>query len=432
MRIESEEGRLGVFIYRVYISNRELEEIRSRVFEYWRKEASVPGFRKGMVPEDIIYQKFGKEIRETYREFLRDKISHEVRKKHPFGVNTITIMLGEKKDKGKVMEIPGDDEHVFVVKVSTKTSVIPEDEEKLKKSIRSLKFLRYRLDENTVEVEELKKFLFSGKELITSTDEVTEDCVVGLSVLLDDEGLSFGDLGFAEVYLYLRSFPELVERVKRTEFFAPFELTLDEEFKKILENYFRDFDTEVKLGHSIVCKVFKILKLRDEREIIESNFERFSGVYGDSPEKTLVDLLKEEVEVYNRSRLLAISLNRLFQQSKVYIGEMDYIQEVISSIKRILLEYSFTYSHVAEYPLPVFSSRDVAIRNILESKAIEELYRIFFGKPFGDEKNVFDRLYERLMEFCTTEVKEITYEDLKRNLPYMFFDFVANAEVMVV
>lgn len=423
MRIEFQEKDLGIFIYNVYLSEEEMTEIEERAFDYWRKEADIPGYRKGMAPKNIIYQKYSENIRKTFREILSEKIKQEISKRHKFSIDSIKIIDQKVNENKNLIEIPGQvgrNEFLFVVKVSSKTSIIVEDEEKIKNLIKEIKFVSYSLDKNTIDLDDLKKFFFSGKRLEDSVKDDSKKYVVELYIKISDK------LPSINLHFYLENLPKLADNLKGKKIFEDFELSLDKETKEVINNYLSDmsiFDVEIPNKTKVV--ISKVILIEDQKEIIEENINLFSKSYGD-PSVILPLVLESSVYRYNVSRLLSMSVAKTISNSKVYVGESEYISALISSISASLSEYSYGELHISSYPLNFGYYPNAVFRNIVDSSAIDTLYSIFVGKMKNsdDRDSISEELYEKLIDSCSSEVKNISYADLKDKLQYLFFEFI--------
>ena len=422
--MESQEKEFGVFIYDVYLTEDEIKEIEEKSFDYWRKEANIPGYRKGMAPKSLIYQKYSENIEKTFREILTEKIKQEIVKKHKFDIDSIRIVDQRINENKNLIEIPGQvskNEFVFVVKVSTKTMVIIEDEEKIRSLPKSINFLSYSLKKDTVDLDDFKKFMFSSKRF---DDVVVEDfykCIVEVYVKVSDS------LPSVNLYFYLGNFKSFASKIKGKKVFESFEISLDREVKEVLKNYLNDLglgDLDVPATSEIMLS--KIIYINDSEEILKENMEIFSRNFGD-PNVVLLVVLDNAVYRYNVSRLMSRMIAKVISSTKIYVGENEYISSLLGVVQNLLVDYSYTPLHISSYPINFNYYSNTVFRSIVERKVVETLYNIFVGKLNGKESydDISLKVYDKVKDFCSIEVKEITYSNLKETLPYLFFEIVS-------
>ncbi|MEN2998017.1 MAG: trigger factor [Brevinematia bacterium] len=419
MRLSSEEKDLGVFIYKVWFTRSEIDEIEEKAFSYWRKEADIPGYRKGTAPKELVYQRYSKNIRDTFREMLLKKIEQEISKKHRFAIDSIVLVGRRVVQSKRVIEIPGteDEEIEFTIKVSTATSIIVEDEEGLKNSLRGIKLTVYSLKGETVDEKEVKRFFFANKKLSESVTSENKNCVVRIFFNVSNK------IPPIDLYLYLGDLPKLWEKLKGKRAFETFELALDETTKRILGNYIEDRGIKRNvLGDKVDATLTKIIVLEDMDKSVEEEYSLEKGARF-SP----VSFLNEEIKVYNIFRVLDSAVVELLSRSKIYLGEAEYIRTLMEVIETILKEYSHKVGHISSFSFNFGYLPRFVFNRIVEGKSIEVLYDIFVGNTssydYESDGNI-EKLYEKLKEFCSLEVKEITYKDLRNEFPYLLFSSI--------
>ncbi|MFN4245385.1 MAG: trigger factor [Brevinematia bacterium] len=424
MRMESEEKDFGVFIYNVYLSEDEIREIEARAFDYWRKEANIPGYRKGMAPESLVYQKYSENIEKTFKEILTERIRQEVSKKHRFGIDSVKIVDQKVNQNKNLIEIPGQvsrNEFVFTVKVSTKTMVIVEDEEKIKSIPKDIKFVSYSFKKDTVDIEDLKKFFFSSKKFDNVVKDGEYKCVVEIYLKLNDT------LPAINLHFYLENFRKLADKLKNKKVFESFDISLDKEIKEIIRNYLDDVGiSNVEIPNNSEVMISKILKVDDSDEIVKENMNIFAGKSLD-PNLLLPVVLENYVYRYNVLRLIAMMMSKVIPNVKIYVGENEYISSLLAVIRNLLLDYSYGILHISSYPTNFDYYSGSVFRSIVERNVVKTLYTIFVGRLNENEEydDISEKLYEKLKDLCSVEVKEISYSDLKDKLPYLFFDFIS-------
>lgn len=422
MRLESQERDLGIFIYSVYMTEDELSEIEEKAFDYWRKEADIPGYRKGMAPKNLIYQKYASRIKETFREILTEKIRQEVSKKHKYEIDSIKIINQRVNENKNLIEIPGQvskNEIIFDVKVSSKTNIIVDDEEKLKDIVKSVSMVSYTLDKTSVDVEDLAKFFFAGTKIEDSVHE-KEKHIVELYIKISD------NLPFVNLHLYLDSLPKVADKLKNKKLFEEFELSIDKELGEILKVYLGDMGwDDVDIPSKTTAVLSKVVHLEDSEEVIQENKEVFSKSFGDYKE-ILPILLDNELYRYNVSRLISKVIAKVISSYKIYVGESEYVSRLLSAIQSTLIDYSFGDLHISSYPINFSYYHNSVFRGLISNKVIEKLYNIFVGHIGSNQRadEVSVKLYEKLSQVCSIQENQISYKYLKDKMQYLFLEFV--------
>lgn len=425
MKIEVQEGNLGVFLYTVALTESEMNEIEEKAYDYWRKEANIPGYRKGMAPKNLIYQKYIEEIRKTFREILIEKIRSEVSKKHLTEIDSLAIIDQQVKKNESLIEVPGQtkqNEYIFTVKVSSVSEVIIENPEELKELLKTISVSNYSIIEDTINVEEFKKFFFSNKKAEESIkEENLEKYIINIFIKANENTPTI------DMHLYLKDFPQLASSIKDKKLLEEAEIKLEPNLKKIVQNYLQDLGVNSEIKDKVKITISEIIFVEDDPEIIRKNEEVFINSYGGNIDfkKFFYITLSSILDKNNVNKLMGRVISKIVEKYKVYVGEKDYISTLISSIYNLLLEYSQTPLHVSMYNLNLTMYSPITFRNILEKAVINSLYRIFLNRSPREDESIAE-LYEKIKSYCSVDEKNITYKDLRENMPYLLFDFISH------
>ncbi|MGC8964000.1 MAG: trigger factor [Brevinematia bacterium] len=426
MRVEVEEGNLGIFLYKVYLSEDEIGEVEERAYDYWRKEANIPGYRKGMAPRNLIYQKYAQEIRKTFREILTEKIKNEISKKHPSQIDSIVIIDQQVKKDESLIEVPGQvsrTEYVFIVKVSSTSDVIIDNVDELKELLKNISIDNYYIIEDSIDFDEFKRFFFSTKKAEDSLkSENIDKYIVNLFIKVGDE------IPTINMHLYLKDFSKLSSALKGKKLLEEVEVSLEAGFRKVIQNYLHDLGVNSDtLKDKVKVTISEILLLEDDDEIIKKNQELFINSYGPDMDfnKFATLVLASILEKNSINRLMGIVISKVIGKYKVYIGEKDYISNLVSSIYKLLMDYSYTPLHVSMYNLNLTMYSALTFRDILEKTVMNVLYKVILNKTPREDESI-EELYQSLKGYCSVQDKGISYKEFRENMSYLLFDFISH------
>ncbi|MCX8028486.1 MAG: trigger factor family protein [Brevinematales bacterium] len=422
MRLESSNLDLGIYIYKLYMTDDEINQIKEKAFDFWRKEANIPGYRKGTAPKELIYSKYASEIDKTFREILTDKIEQSIKSNHNYGVDSISIIDSFVNHNESKIEIPGErskHEHVFVVKVSSITSLYIKDEEKLKNELNNITFTEYSLNKDTIDTQELAKLFFADKRNVDNIDLSKKDkYIIKLSIEVNDK------IGI-DISLHLGKYPKLADEIKSIKLFEPFELSLSKELKEVIQNYMQDINIPSNVENKVQALVSKITIIEDDEIKVQENINEFSKLYG-RDQSIVSDILNNEIINYNINRLITISINKVIENSEVHIGEEEFLRKVLTTISSTLSNLRTPY-HISLTRIDYNYYPQAILRSMIVDEAFKKLYYFLFGTELvsKDSRETSKyKVYNKLLEITKSQKKEISYKQIKEEMPYLLFDFI--------
>ncbi|MCS7298446.1 MAG: trigger factor family protein [Spirochaetia bacterium] len=426
MKVESEERELGIFLYNVDLSEDEIREIENKVIDTWRKNANIPGYRKGMVPLEVLKQRYSKEIYRAFEDMLEDRVISEAKKRHPYPVDKAKIIRRYRNKSNSIIKIPGQTENdtvLFTVKVSSQTSLIPKDENELIEKIKNISFVSYSLNAETIDFEELTNLFFSSSRVERHIDDKNLNNYVVEMIVEFEEGSHY-----VLVILPLELFPETAKHLQSKKISQEIELPIDNKLKNTLQNYYNSiYDEPLKLGNKIKVKLFGIFALDRDRNIIENNVRAFS----EDPltlRNFLSEKLKNKINSFNSSRLINKVVRTVMSNSKIHISETEYLSELLEHISWSLIQYSDLPIHISSLAIDLNSYLPRSLERLIVDNVIKFIYKTFIGNIYKIDKTndveVYSKVYQKLLEICNITNKNISYRELKEEFPFLLYEFI--------
>lgn len=426
MKVESEERELGVFLYKVDLSENEIKEIEDRVIDLWRKNVNIPGYRKGMVPVEILRQRYSQEIYEAFEDTLEETVISEAIKSHPYSVDKATVIGRFRNRNSSIIKIPGQtdsDTFSFLVKVSSQTSLIPTNESELVEKIKNINFVSYNLNTDTIDFEELTNLFFSSKKIEKYIDgKNLKNYIVEILVEIEEEDFHI------LITLPLEIFPDIAKHLESKKVSQDLEIPLENKLKKVLQNYHTSiYDEPLKLENKIRVRLSRIFALDRSKDVIENNLRLVSedpSVVRSLLSRELINAL----DSFNHSRLISKVVRTVAKGSKIHISETEYLSELLKHISVSLLEYKNLPIHISRVSIDLNSYFARSLDKMIVENAIKFIYKTFIGNINKiDEKNyaeVYSKVYQKLLEICSVSNKNISYQELKEEFPFLLYRFI--------
>ncbi len=412
MNFQKYEVGLGVWIYNVELSSEERDRVLSRAVEYVRKDVSVPGYRKGNVPDSILFSQFGKQVNRAFEEFLEDTVVNFIRKEHTKAIASYVLLhLGQNENGNFVVS----------VKISEPTEILFPSDEEISNDLKSVNFVKYELDYDnfslTQEIEEvLKSHLDEDKEI---KFEDGSRYVVGVEFRF-----SVGKDEYYEVVdLYINSEDkELKSLFEGKNLSDNNTIELSGKVKKLIEkDYIPSFlgiGEEVKLSNS--AKLIYIQKLHKHLDELPEALR---------DPKNVARYFSLALDVENHKRLETRCLSLFVKKYGFSLNEEDFLKEFFDSFRVAIFRLSRAPVHVFVPYIDTQLIKQRSLNAILQREFYKGLSRYFFGSSSLDGSKLnesIEKVLPKLYESVSLSTVKLTGKEITEEKPFIFASIIKN------
>jgi len=413
MDFQKHELGLGAWLYNVEFSREEGDRILSRAVEYVRKDVSVPGYRKGNVPDSILFFQFGEKINDAFKDFLEDAVISSIKKEHPKTIASYVLLHLGQNENG----------NFFVsVKVSDPTEILFPSDEEIGNDLKSLSFVKYEVDQEnfslTPEIEEvLKSQLDKDKEI---KFEDGSKYIVGVEFKFS----SGKEVEYYEVIdLYIDSGDkEMKSLFDGRNLTNNNTIKLTGKVKKLIEkDYIPNF-----LG------VGEEIKLDDNARLVY--IQKLHRYIDELPEglkdpKKVAKYFSLALDIENNKRLETKCLSLFVKKYGFSLNEDDFLKEFFNDFTSSIFRLSRTPVHVFVPYIDMQLIKQRSLNTILQREFYKRLSKYFFGSSSLDNDKLEDsikKVLPKLYESVGLSTVKLTTKEIKEEKPFIFANIIKN------
>jgi hypothetical protein len=412
MNFQKYEIGLGTWVYNVELSKDEGDRLLDKAVNYVRKDVSVPGYRKGNVPNSVLFSQFGDKINGAFREFLVDTVLSELKKEHTKTIESY-VLLDLK---------PGENEaYLVTIKVSEPTEIFFSPDDELKNDIKSINFVKYSVDEENFSISEeieevLKSHLEQDKEINFSEGN---KYVVGLEFKFKTEKEELSDI----IDIYVNPKDDDLKGLfdgKNTNDKST--IKLNSKLKKIIkDDYISNFigvSEEAKLDDNV--RIVYIDRLHSHSAELQESLK---------DPKNVAKYFNIALDLENHRRLENRCISYFVKKYGFSLNEDDFVKELYSNFDSTIYRLRRTPTHVFVPYIDIQLIKQQSLNNILQREFYKELYKRFFNLSLNDEngmneavKNVLQKLYESV----NLSTVKVSSDELLKDKIYIFANIIKN------
>jgi len=364
----------------VAFKEKKLKEEMNKLAEELKKDVSIPGFRKGKVPVDMIKARFGPQLRaESLQKLIQDKMSDIIREYEPFIYGPPIVKNLDEDDKEVRFKVsldipPKIDMDLSVIEIDEKNEEeidISTELDKLREINSELKPVNREVRKGDIVFLDIK----SGEEVISNysweiSDDIFSEKLIGLTIEEEKKEIgielpeNFTLKGFTNNEGFVKvNIIEIKEKIKPL---------LDDEFAKDLG--FKDLDDlKENIRDNIEEERKKDREDNLKNKVVEKALD-LAGNFEVSP--TLVKLigakgLDKEKAASNARTIVLLDSIALKEKMTVEDGELDeWMEKIADSDEEVFEEFG-----------------EEAIRFVKQSILREKTLDFLLNKAKGEDPN---------------------------------------------